>query len=209
MKKYALIIMVLAMFLAAACGRKKNTQESDNSEVKTMINTESSTTGNTEDSKAENKGGSTAENVTKEAETSEQVSTEQVSSQPAAKENEITENKIRIATPDGDIIVVLEDNSASADLLKRLPMTVHFEDFNNTEKISYIDGKLDTSNAVTEYTPLAGAFAYYIPWGNLSVFYEDFRQSSGLASLGTVESGMEYVKTMDKYDSVTIERLGD
>lgn len=202
MKKYALIIMVLAMLLVAACGIKKNTQESDNSEVKTMINTESSTTGNTEDSKAENKGGSTAENVTEEAEKTEQVST-----QPAAKENEKKENKIRIATPDGDIIVVLEDNSASADLLNRLPMTVHFEDFNNTEKISYIDGKLDTSNAVTEYTPLAGAFAYYIPWGNLSVFYEDFRQSSGLASLGTVESGMEYVKTMDKYDSVTIERL--
>ena len=194
MKKCAVIFIALLMLLVAACGAKKNTQETDNSEVKTMSNTEISTTGNTE--------GSTAENVTKEGE-----KTEPASSQPAAKENEITQNKIRIATPDGDIIVVLEDNSASADLLNRLPMTVHFEDFNNTEKISYIDGKLDTSNAVTEYTPLAGAFAYYIPWGNLSVFYEDFRQSSGLASLGTVESGMEYVKTMDKYDSVTIERL--
>lgn len=181
MKKYALIIMVLAMLLVAACGAKKNTKETDNSEVKTMGNIEINTTGNTENS--------TTENVTTEAEK--------------------TDNKIRIATPDGDIIVVLEDNSASADLLNRLPMTVHFEDFNNTEKISYIDGKLDTSNAVTEYTPLAGAFAYYIPWGNLSVFYEDFRQSSGLASLGTVESGMEYVKTMDNYNSVTIERLGD
>ena len=194
MKKYVVIIMALAMLFVAACGAKENTQESDNSEVKTTVNTEISTTGNTESS--------TAGTVTKEGETSEQVSTE-----PTAKENEKTENKIRIATPDGDIIVVLEDNSASADLLKRLPMTVHFEDFNNTEKISYIDGKLDTSNAVTEYTPLVGAFAYYIPWGNLSVFYEDFRQSSGLASLGTVESGMEYVKTMDNYDSVTIERL--
>ena len=194
MKKYVVIIMALAMLFVAACGAKENTQESDNSEVKTTVNTEISTTGNTESS--------TAGTVTKEGETSEQVSTE-----PAAKENEITENKIRIATPDGDIIVVLEDNSASADLLKRLPMTVHFEDFNNTEKISYIDEKLDTSHAVTEYTPVAGSFAYYIPWGNLSVFYEDFRQSSGLASLGTVESGMEYVKTMDKYDSVTIERL--
>lgn len=193
MKKYAVIFIALLMLLAAACGTKKNTQESDNSEVKIMINTESST----------------IENVTTEVEASEQVSSQQVSTEQAAKENEITQNKIRIATPDGDIIVVLEDNSASADLLNRLPMTVHFEDFNNTEKISYIDGKLDTSNAVTEYTPLAGAFAYYIPWGNLSVFYEDFRQSSGLASLGTVESGMEYVKTMDNYDSVTIERLGD
>lgn len=188
MKKYAVIIMALTMFLVAACGTKKDTQEADNDDIKTMRNTESSST----------------ENVTKEAE-----KTEKVSAQPAAKENEITQNKIRIATQDGDIIVVLEDNSASADLLNRLPMTVHFEDFNNTEKISYIDEKLDTSHAVTEYTPLAGAFAYYIPWGNLSVFYEDFRQSSGLASLGTVESGMEYVKTLDNYSTVTIERLGD
>lgn len=185
MKKYAVIIMALTMLLVAACGAKQNIKEPDNSEVNTMENTSAGTTSKTEEI--------TAENVSKEETTA----------------TEKTENKIRIATPDGDIIVVLEDNSASADLLKRLPMTVHFEDFNNTEKISYIDGKLDTSNAVTEYTPLAGAFAYYIPWGNLSVFYEDFRQSSGLASLGTVESGMEYVKTMDKYDSVTIERLGD
>lgn len=170
---------VIIMALAMLFVAACGAKENTQESDNSEVNTEISTTGNTESN--------TAENVTEEAET--------------------TENKIRITTPDGDIIVVLEDNSASADLLNCLPMTVHFEDFNNTEKISYIDGQLDTSNAVTEYTPLAGAFAYYIPWGNLSVFYEDFRQSSGLASLGTVESGMEYVKTMDKYDSVTIERL--
>lgn len=195
MKKYALAIsMVLAMLLAAACGTKQNLQESDNSEVNTMINTQSSTTETSEPVSAEQ---------TSEL-TSEQIS-EQILSEQAATEDTKTDNKIRITTPDGDIIVVLEDNSASADLLKRLPMTVHFEDFNNTEKISYIDGKLDTSDVVTEYTPLAGAFAYYIPWGNLSLFYEDFRQSSGLAPLGQVETGMEYIENLDKYDTVTIE----
>lgn len=114
--------------------------------------------------------------------------------------------KIKIVTPDGNIIIKLEDNKATADLLNMLPMTIHFEDFNKTEKISYMNDKLDTSDAVTEYAPEAGSFAYYIPWGNLSLFYEPFRQSSELAELGVVESGMEYIKNMDKYDSVTIQQ---
>lgn len=112
--------------------------------------------------------------------------------------------KIKITTAEGDIIIRLENNKAVDDLLGMLPMTMHLEDFNNTEKISYMDDKLDTSDAVTEYAPEAGSFAYYIPWGNLSLFYEDFRKSTGLAELGNVEEGIEYIKNMDKYESVTI-----
>lgn len=115
-------------------------------------------------------------------------------------------DKIKIVTPDGNIIIKLENNKAADDLLNMLPMTVKFKDFNKTEKISYIKGKLDTSDAITEYAPDTGTFAYYIPWGNLSLFYEPFTQSSELAELGVVESGMEYVRNIDKYDSVTIEQ---
>lgn len=115
-------------------------------------------------------------------------------------------DKIKIVTPDGNIIIKLDDNKAADDLFNMLPMTVKFEDFNKTEKISYIKGRLDTSDAITEYAPEAGTFAYYIPWGNLSLFYEPFTQSSELAELGVVESGMEYVRNIDKYDSVTIEQ---
>lgn len=115
-------------------------------------------------------------------------------------------NKIKISTPDGDIVIALEDNSATKDLLGRLPMTLEFEDFNSTEKISQIEGnKLDTSTSVNNYAPKAGSFAYYIPWGNLSLFYNDFRESDGLASLGIVESGMEYVNKLDTYGNVTID----
>lgn len=115
-------------------------------------------------------------------------------------------NKIKISTPDGDIVIALEDNSATKDLLGRLPMTLEFEDFNSTEKISQIEGnKLDTSTSVNNYAPKAGSFAYYIPWGNLSLFYNDFRESDGLASLGTVESGMEYVDKLDTYGNVIID----
>lgn len=41
--------------------------------------------------------------------------------------------KIKITTAEGDIIIRLEENKAVDDLLGMLPMTMHFEDFNNTE----------------------------------------------------------------------------
>lgn len=160
--------------------------------------------------------------TTMEAETQrgiQSVETDSVSTNEFAKRTDMDDNlnttndstitdidKIKIVTPDGNIIIKLDDNKAADDLLNMLPMTVKFEDFNKTEKISYIKGELDTSDAITEYAPEAGTFAYYIPWGNLSVFYEPFIQSSELAELGVVESGMEYVRNIDKYDSVTIEQ---
>ena len=101
-------------------------------------------------------------------------------------------------------ISTITDNNMQTQQENNNTMTMHFEDFNNTEKISYMDDKLDTSDAVTEYAPEAGSFGYYIPWGNLSLFYEDFRKSTGLAELGNVEEGIEYIKNMDKYESVTI-----
>lgn len=187
MKKNILIcVLTIIALMAAACGGRKTEQINDSKEY----------------------DDSSMESTVEESSVTESTTVEIIEKE---KNTDYTtdDKKIKIITPDGDIVIRLENNSASDDLLNYLPMTVNFEDFNNTEKISYIDGKLDTSNAVTEYTPLAGAFAYYIPWGNFSVFYEDFRQSSGLVSLGTVESGMEYVKTLDNYGTVTIERLGD
>lgn len=60
---------------------------------------------------------------------------------------------------DKEIIVELSDNSASKDLVSRLPLDVQFEDFNSTEKISYLDKNLDTSDAPTSCLPVRGTLA--------------------------------------------------
>ena len=42
------------------------------------------------------------------------------------------------------------------------------------------------------------SLCYYIPWGNLCFFYQDLRLSSSLISLGTVESGTEFLEQLDQ-----------
>ena len=85
----------------------------------------------------------------------------------------------------------LYDNATARDLFSRLPLTLSFSDFNNTEKIAYMpsgSSALDTSDAPTTFTPAAGDMTVYIPWGNIAIFYNAFRASSGLAPFGKIGS---------------------
>ncbi|MDU1910707.1 cyclophilin-like fold protein [Fusobacterium sp.] len=118
-----------------------------------------------------------------------------------------SERKIKFSFNDKEIIVALEDNRAAESLLKQLPLTLRFEDYSNTEKISYLPEKLDVSQAPDSCTPHTGDLTYYSPWGNLAFFYKDFGYSKGLILLGKIESGMEELKELDKALSVKIERM--
>ena len=127
------------------------------------------------------------------------------------KEPDSTEkNSTRILfTFDGQTVYgTLDDNSVSRDLISRLPLTLTFSDYSNTEKIAYLpegSAEWDTSDAPDSCTPAAGDIAMYAPWGNLSVFYRDFRQSSGLVPLGKLdEGGAEKFAAMSGDFSVTI-----
>ena len=111
---------------------------------------------------------------------------------------------IKLQFDDKEIIVELSDNSASKDLVSRLPLDVQFEDFNGTEKICYLDEDLDTSDVSTSCLPVQGTLAYYIPWGNICFFYQDFQESNNLAPLGKVVEGLEYLEELDQGSSVQI-----
>ena len=106
-----------------------------------------------------------------------------------------------------EIFVVLDDNQTSKDFLEMLPLTLTFEDFNNTEKIATLQNKLSTEGSPSGYTPQIGDFAYYAPWGNLSVFYKNFRYSDSLIKLGEIETGTEILEKIDNELEVTIERV--
>ena len=106
-----------------------------------------------------------------------------------------------------EIFVKLDDNQASRDFLEMLPLTLSFEDFNNTEKIATLPKELSTEGQPSGYTPKTGDFAYYAPWGNISVFYKDFRYSNSLYKLGTIESRTEIFENMNNDFEVTIEKV--
>ena len=118
-----------------------------------------------------------------------------------------TKARIRLVFDGGEAVVVLDDHPACRDLLSLLPVTLTFEDYNRTEKISYLPRKLDTRTSPDSCDPSEGSFTYYAPWGNLAVFYRDFRHSEGLVPLGHMEAGLEAFSRMNGEFSVRMERM--
>lgn len=122
------------------------------------------------------------------------------------EEPEVSEaKKIRFLVDGQEIIVSLEDHPAADALYARLPMELTFKDFNGTEKIAYPDEALPTEGSPTQCDPNVGSFCYYIPWGNFCFFYQDFRASESLMPLGKVESGLEFLESLDTADTVIVE----
>lgn len=109
------------------------------------------------------------------------------------EEEEQVEKKITLTVNNSTYDITLYDTPAANALYEMLPLDVTFEDFNGIEKIAYLDETLPTENEPDGFEPKTGDFCLYAPWGNLSIFYKDFRYSESLISLGHVESGMEEI----------------
>ena len=136
------------------------------------------------------------------------VSTEPNTQQIQGDEETLENARIKLTVNGNEeVFVSLDDNQASRDFLEMLPLTLTFEDYNSTEKIATLPNELSTEGQPSGYTPEIGDFAYYAPWGNISVFYKDFRYSNSLYKLGTIESGTEIFANMNNDFEVTIERV--
>lgn len=100
------------------------------------------------------------------------------------------------------VLFELNNSKAATSLYDQLPLEVTIEDFSDNEKIFYPPSALDTTN-----TPLAqsqaGTLAYYEPWGDVVMFYEDFSSNSQLFALGHVVSGEEVVSEL--HGTITLQ----
>lgn len=111
---------------------------------------------------------------------------------------------LHLTTEDGTVIeYALNDSQAAADLYSQLPLTIEVEDYSTNEKIFYPPEELDTGDA-PEAAGGAGVLAYYEPWGDVVMFYDDFGTASGLYELGMVTSGSENISELS--GSVRIEQ---
>ncbi|RAK70416.1 cyclophilin-like fold protein [Hymenobacter edaphi] len=99
--------------------------------------------------------------------------------------------KLRISVGAQVLTATLYDNAAARDFAALLPLTLTLQDYAGTEKISDLPARLSTQGAPAGHTPAAGELAYYAPWGNLALFYRDFRYSAGLVVLGKLEGDVE------------------
>lgn len=103
--------------------------------------------------------------------------------------------KIILKVGDEIIEATLQNNPTSRDFISLLPLKLKLEDYNRTEKISYPPRKLSTVDAPVGVEPKIGDIAYYGPWGNIAIFYRDFKYSPGLIKIGTITSNLNALKS--------------
>lgn len=111
---------------------------------------------------------------------------------------------IKVSNNGNNIIYELNDSKASTDLYNQLPLTLEVEDFSINEKVFYPKSKLDISDGVLANGG-SGVLAYYEPWGDVVMFYDDFNSNDSLYELGKVTYGEDNIKNLS--GKIVIERL--
>ena len=66
--------------------------------------------------------------------------------------------------------------------------------------------ELSQEGAPGSYDPSAGDVTVYGPWGNIAIFYQDFRDSAGLIPIGHIDAGLEVLSGQDGDFTATLER---
>jgi hypothetical protein len=183
-QRILLSLLVSSLFLTA-CNSSINEENTSSEESLTIhqnskqgVTTDESKNGDSQDSTLDNEGSDAKEDI-----------------------------RIKLTFNKEEVIVNMDDNPTSKDFLSLLPLTLTFEDYVGTEKISYPSNKLSTEKAPSGMDPTIGDFTYFAPWGNLAIYYKDFGYSKGLIKLGEIKSGIEKLENLNGDFSVVIEKM--
>ncbi|MET9994349.1 cyclophilin-like fold protein [Streptomyces mutabilis] len=80
---------------------------------------------------------------------------------------------IQVTLDGRPVDAVLNDTPAARDFAVLLPLTLDLKDFHGTERVADLPRGLDTAGAPEPVAATVGDIAYYAPWGNLALFYQD------------------------------------
>ena len=119
---------------------------------------------------------------------------------------EDTAMEVRMTVDGQEVTITLLDNATARSLWEQLPLTLEFEDYNSTEKIAYPPEDLSQEGAPASYDPNAGDVTVYGPWGNITIFYEDYGNSVGLIPVGHIDTGLELLSGQDENFTATLEQ---
>jgi hypothetical protein len=84
-----------------------------------------------------------------------------------------TSMNIQVTLDGRAVNAVLNDSPAARDFSELLPLTLDLKDFHGTERVADLPRKLDTAGAPEPVAATVGDIAYYAPWDNLALFYQD------------------------------------
>lgn len=102
-------------------------------------------------------------------------------------------NNMKLVFDDKEILIKLEDNIFTRELIKDLPITLSFDDYSRAEKIAYMNKKYRINGKSDLCCPEKGDLMFYVPWGYLALFYNDFITSKDYVRIGKVISGLMHL----------------
>lgn len=103
---------------------------------------------------------------------------------------EPTDMRVRFTFNGLEMTATLYDNPAARDFYSMLPLDLTISDFAHNEKIAHLPRKLTEEGRGPFSNERPYDLCYYIPWGNLAMFYDDY-EHPGLLRLGRFDAGYE------------------
>lgn len=118
---------------------------------------------------------------------------------------EPTDMRIRMTFDGRTMTATLYDNPSARDFYSMLPLDLTIEDYSNDEKIAYLPRKLIEEGSGPFGNERPYDLCYFVPWGNLAMFYADYRHP-GLIRLGRFDEGYEALHVPGEFP-LRIERI--
>lgn len=126
-------------------------------------------------------------------------------SKSGADNQEKTDLKIKLTFGKNTMMATLYDNPSARDFASMLPLDLKIVDFGSNEKIAYLPRKLTVEGHGPFDNERPYDLCYYMPWGNLAMFYADYRHP-GLIRLGRFDQGYEALHIPGEFP-LRIERV--
>lgn len=92
---------------------------------------------------------------------------------PTSPSKRSTPMGIQVTLDGRPVKAALNNSPAARDFAELLPLTLDLTDFHSTERVADLPRKLTTDGAPEPTAANVGDIAYYAPWGNLALFYQD------------------------------------
>ncbi|PBB90717.1 MFS transporter [Mesorhizobium sp. WSM3864] len=122
---------------------------------------------------------------------------------PASQEP--ADMKIRMTFDGRTMTAKLYDNPSARDFFSMLPLDLTIDDYAHNEKIAYLPRKLTEEGSGPFGNEQPYDLCYFVPWGNLAMFYADYRHP-GLIRLGRFDEGEEALHIRGEFP-LRIERM--
>jgi len=115
---------------------------------------------------------------------------------PASQEP--TDMKLRMTFNGMTLTATLYDNPSARDFFSMLPLDLIIDNYAENEKIAHLPRRLTEEANGRFDNERPGDLCYFAPWGNLALFYAEYRWSRGLIRLGRFD-GYEPLLTRGEF----------